>query len=115
MGRKEINVCTNLDKKCENYKIMAIMYQDVIKYIDLVNNKMTINMQDDIITRENQEYKFDLNFKNNNILIYAKKLKREFVKDIETLLIEKSNRHYLVRYRLIDDDIDNEYFLNFKK
>ena len=115
MGRREINIYTKLDKNEESYKIMAIIYKDVIKYIDLANNKMIIDMNNDIITRENMEYKFDIDLKNNSINIYAKKLRKEFNKKIETLLIDKNNREYLVRYRLVDDDMVNEYFVKFKK
>lgn len=114
MGRREISVYTKLDKSEENYKIMAIIYKDVIKYIDLANNKMIIDMDSDIITRENMEYKFEIDLKNSNINIYAKKLKKEFSKKIETLLIDKNNKEYLIRYRLIDDDMINEYFVKFK-
>ena len=115
MGRREISVYTKLDKNQENYKIMAIIYNDVIKYIDSANNKMIVDMNSDIITRENMEYKFDIDLKNNNIHIYAKKLKKEFNKKIETLLIDKSSREYLIRYRLIDDNMINEYYVKFKK
>ena len=114
MGRREISVYTKFDDNQENYKIMAIIYKDVIKYIDLTNNKMIIDMNNDIITRENMEYKFDIDLQKKMINIYAKKLKKQFNKKIDTLLVDKNNREYLVRYRLLDDDMINEYFVKFK-
>ena len=69
MERKEISVYTKLEKIEENYNIMAIKNNNVIKYIDLANNKMVIDMENDIITRENSEYEFTLDFKKNKIFI----------------------------------------------
>ena len=34
-------------------------------------------------------------------------------KSINTLLIDKTNKRFLVRYQLIDEDIINEYLINF--
>lgn len=113
MKKREIIVYTKLNNQCENYKIMAIITDDVIKYIDLVQNKMIIDMFNNIISRENREYKFDIDLNNNHIIIYVKALKKHFYKDIEVLLLEKKKKEYLVRYRLIDEDIINEYSVKF--
>ena len=113
MERKEINVYTNLNNNEQNYKIMAIINNDVIKYIDLANNKMFVDVSNDIITRENESYKFIIDLRNNDIEITHKKMKKIFNKEIKTLLIQKNKKDYLVRYQLIDDNIINEIYLKF--
>ena len=114
MERKEISVYTKLEKIEENYNIMAIKNNNVIKYIDLANNKMVIDMENDIITRENSEYEFTLDFKKNKIFIYAKKLKMDFIKEIKTLILTRKKNSYLVRYSLMEENMVNEYFVKFK-
>ena len=42
-----------------------------------------------------------------------KKLNKVFLKEINTLLISLTGKRYLVRYQLSDDNIINEYYVNF--
>ncbi len=109
----KIKVYSELDKKVENDEYLAIKNDNVIKYIDFANNKMIIDMDNDIITRENNDYLFTIDFKNNNIIINAKHLKKVFNKEIRTLKNEKTPKSYLARYKLIDEDIVNEYYIKY--
>ena len=113
MKKKEIKVYTKFDKKEDNYKILAIICDDVIKYIDLENNIMVIDMEKNILQRENIDYAYTFDFNKEEIEIKVKNLKKIFVKKIKTLLIQKSAKSYLVRYFLKDDDIVNEYYIKF--
>lgn len=108
-----IKVYSELDKKIENEEYLAIKNNNVIKYIDFANNKMIIDMDNDIITRENNDYLFTIDFRNNNIIINAKHLKKEFNKEIMTMKNEKTSKSYLARYKLIDEDIVNEYYIKY--
>jgi len=113
MERKKIKVYTNLDKVEKSYNIMAIKNNDVIKYIDLENNIMIIDMANDVIKRENQDYIFNIDFKNSMITIKVKKFNKTFDKSIKVLIIDKNNRSYLVRYILTSEEIVNEYYIEF--
>ncbi len=109
----KINVYSEMDEKIENEEYLAIKKNNVIKYIDLAENKMTIDMDNDIIIRENNDYLFTIDFNNNIISINAKKLKLDFTKDIVTIKKNKTSRSYLVRYQLVDDNIINEYYVKY--
>ena len=113
MKRTKINVFTKLNNIEENNEFLAIKDDNIIKYIDLENNKMVIDMRNNIIIRENLDYLFNLDFNNNKITITMKKLKKSLEKDIKTLVITQSLSKYLVRYLLTDENIINEYYVNF--
>lgn len=111
--KKEIKVYTKLNNVEECNLFFAIIQDDVIKYIDLENNKMTIDKEKGIIIRENREYLFTMNFKDNIIKIYAKKLKSSFDKEIKTIVLENTKKRFIVRYLLSDETIVNEYCIYF--
>ncbi len=113
MAKIKINVYTKMNKIEKNDEFLAIKDEDVIKYIDFENNKMIINMSKDAIIRENSDHIFILDFVNNNINVFVKKLKKSFDKSIKTLLVEKTKKRYLVRYLLEDENEINEYYVNF--
>lgn len=113
MERIKINVYNKLENEEETQEIYAIKEDDVIKYIDLENNKMIIDMKNNVITRENEDYLFTLDFNSNAINILIKKIKKEFIKSIKTILIDKNKKSYLVRYLLIDEKEINEYYVKF--
>ena len=113
MAKKKIKVYTELDKIKESTEFFAIIKDDVIKYIDLTNNKMIIDMQNDMITRENKDYVFVISLRLNKITVKVKKLMKHFVKEIKVLTIEKKRNSYLIRYLLYDEEIINEYYVNF--
>ncbi len=113
MERVHILVSSKLNNIDKNEEFLAIKDQDVIKYNDFENNKMTIDMQNHIIIRENNDYLFTLNFIDNKIDIYIKKLGQTVSKEIKTLLKKKSNKRYIIRYLLNDENIINEYFIKY--
>ena len=109
----KINVYSELNQIIENEQYFAIKTNNVIKYIDLTDNKMNIDMDNDIIKRENNDYIFILNFKNNLINIIMKHPEKEFIKEIKTIKLEKRHNSYLVRYKLIDENIINKYYIKY--
>lgn len=113
MKRTKINVFTKLNNIEENNEFLAIKSDNLIKYIDLENNKMIIDIKNNVIIRENDDYLFNMDFSNNKIIIKMKKLDKEFEKNIKTLVISSSSRKYLVRYLLMDENIINEYYVKF--
>jgi len=113
MKKVEISVYSNFNNIEENNAFLAIKDNKVIKYIDIENNKMSIDMENNIIVRENSDYLFNIDFNNNKIYILMKKLNKKFEKAIKTMVIEASNTKYLVRYLLIDENIINEYYVKF--
>ena len=113
MKKTEIIVFTKLDNVEENNKFLAIKDDYVIKYFDLENNKMVIDTKNNIITRENNDYLFNLDFNNNIITIKMKKLGKTFKKDIKTMVVSLKKKEYLVRYMLKDEEIINEYYVKF--
>ena len=70
-------------------------------------------MENNIIERENIDYYFKLDFNNSVINIEIKKLHKKIDKNIKVLAISLSSKRYLVRYLLSDDNIINEYYVNF--
>ena len=113
MKETNIKVYSNLNNIEENNEFLAIKDDKVIKYIDLENNKMIIDMENNIITRENIDYLFNIDFNINKIIITMKKLNKKFEKDIKTLVVSLTDSKYLVRYLLTDEDIINEYYVKF--
>ena len=113
MERKEIRVYTKMNNMETNDIFVAIKNENVIKYIDLDNNIMKIDYQNDSITRENKDYIFNIKLNENVIEIFVKKLRLKLNKDIETLLVKKAKKSYMVRYKLIDENEINEYYVNF--
>lgn len=113
MKRTQIKVYTKFGKIEESTNFYAIKDDDVIKYIDLDNNKMIINMNNYTIIKENIDYIFNLEFEKNNIVIEIKRLHRIINKSIKTLKIEKTKRSFLARYLLEDEQEINEYYIKF--
>lgn len=113
MEKIDIQIYTNLNNLEETNNLLAIKDNDVIKYNDLENNKVIVDMSKNIMTRENSDYHFTLDFSQNIIIINLKAHQKLFEKDIKILFIEKKKNSYTVRYRLIDEDIVNEYHIKF--
>ena len=113
MSKININVYTNLNNIEDNNDFLAIKKDNVIEYIDLENNKMVIDLDNDILIKENNDYCFNIDFRNEKINIKIKKLHRNMIKDIKTLNISRSKKKYSVKYLLTDDNIINEYYVNF--
>ena len=113
MKRTKINVYTKLNNIEENNEFFALKDDQFIKYIDLENNKMSIDMENNIIIRENNDYLYNLDFNFNKITITIKKLHKTFIKHIKTMVINKSSCKYLVRYLLVDENVINEYYVKF--
>lgn len=113
MAKQKIKVYTNMDNNIESNTFDAILVNNVIKYIDLVNNMFVIDCSNDILSKENNDTKIVINFKKNIISIFLKEYNKEFIKDIETMFINKEEKKYTVKYRLIDEDIINEYQIEF--
>ena len=108
-----IKVYSKLNNVEENNEFLAIKKDNVIEYIDLENNKMIVDIDKDIIERENRDYYFKMDFKDNVISIEIKKLHKKMIKDIKTLNISKEKKKYSVKYLLTDENIINEYYVNF--
>ena len=113
MKETKINVYSKLNNIEENTEFLAIMDDKIIKYIDLEDNKMIIDMENNIITRENIDYLFNLDFVNDKITITIKKINKTMIKSIKTLVIKRTNKEYLARYLLTDENIINEYYVKF--
>ena len=113
MKKTKISVFTKFNNIEETNEFLAIKSDNIIKYIDLENNKMTIDMINNVIVRENSDYVFKIDFENNKIIISLKKSNGTFEKIINTLAVSKTKSKYLVRYLLVDDDILNEYYVKF--
>ena len=113
MEKVLINVYSILNNVEENNEFFAIKDGNVIEYIDLDNNKMTIDTKNNIIIRENIDYLFKLMFDNNKIEIEIKKLHKIVIKSIKTLSISLTKRSYVVKYLLADENIINEYYVKF--
>ena len=109
----KVNVYSDLNKIQESEQYFAIKNDNVIKYIDLTDNIMNIDMDNDIIKRENSDYIFTMDFKNNVININVKHIKKDFIKDIDTIKLEKTDKSYYIKYRLLDENIINEYYLKY--
>ena len=113
MKETKIIVYTKLYNNEENNEFLAIKDDNLIKYIDLENNKMIVDMKNNIIVRENKDYLFNMDFNNNKITITMKKLGKIMEKDIKTITVSSTLSKYLVRYLLTDENIINEYYVKF--
>ena len=113
MEKVTIRVYTNLNNFEENNEFLAIKDDNLIKYTDLENNKMTIDIKNNFIIRDNSDYLFNMDFDSNKIMINVKKLNKTIIKNIKTLVIRSASKKYLVRYLLTDENIINEYYVKF--
>ena len=113
MKKREIQVFTSFNNIEENNVFLAIKSDDFIKYFDLENNKMIIDLKNKIITRENIDYLFNMDFVNNKITINMKKLNKIVEKEIKTMYITSTHKEFMVRYLLTDEKIINEYYVKF--
>ncbi len=113
MEKVTIKVYSKMNNIEENNEFLAIKDDNVIKYTDLENNKMIIDTKNNIIERENDDYLFRINLNDNIIEITVKKMNKVFNKNINTLLVSLTKKKYLIRYLLVDEEIINEYYVNF--
>ena len=113
MKKVNIKIYSFLNNIEENNEFLAIKDDNVIKYIDFSNKKMKIDMENNIIEKDNEDYLITLKFNENIIEIFSKKLKKTFYKEIETITCEYSKTKFLIRYSLIDENIINEYYVKF--
>ena len=113
MKKVRIRIYSFLNNIEENNEFLAIKSDNVIKYIDFSNNKIIIDLINNIIIKENDSYKFTLKFNDNIIEIFAKKIKKVFYKEIKTITCQSSRSKFLVRYLLNDENIINEYYVKF--
>ena len=113
MEKINIQVYTNFNNLEETNALLAIKDNDVIKYIDLENNKVIVDMKNDIMIRENIDYHFTIDFNANNVIIKLKDHNKCFDKEIKTIWIKKNKNSYNIKYVLIDDDLINEYHIKF--
>ena len=109
MSKIRINVYTNMDNKKENVLINAIKDNNVIKYIDSDYNKYVVNIEGNILIKENKDFFITIDFPNNLIKILMKEYNKEFKKEIETIELNYNNNNYFVKYKLIDEKVINEY------
>jgi hypothetical protein len=113
MKKTNIRVYSNLNNIEENNEFLDVKNNDFIKYIDLEDNKMIIDLKNNIITRENIDYLFNMDFNNNIISITMKKLNKIIEKEIKTMALVNNKKEFMVRYLLTDDEIINEYYVKF--
>lgn len=113
MAKKDIKVYTNMDNFKETNIFSAIVLDNVIKYIDLVNNKFVVNYIENILIKENDESIIKLDFNKNIISIFLKEYNKEFIKYIKTISSNFDNNIYYVKYKLIDENVINEYQIEF--
>ena len=113
MNKVTVKIYTNLDQKEETYEMLAIKDNNIIKYNDFANNKMMIDLDNNVLTRENEDFCFTLDFLKNSIVIVLKKVNKVFNKEIKTLMIERKSNAYNVKYCLVDEGSINEYYIKF--
>ena len=113
MEKINIQLYTKLNNLEKTDNLLAIKDNDVIKYNDLENNKVILDMKNDVMIRENDDYHFTIDFRTNDIVIKLKTHDKIFHKPIETLWIEHKKKSYTVRYCLVDEGIINEYHIKF--
>lgn len=113
MAKKHIKVYTKLNEIVNNEIFDAIVLNNVIKYIDLDNNKFVIDYEKNTLLKETMESVIEIDFNKNIISILIKDFNKKFYKEIKTLLINHTNNDYYVKYKLIDENIINEYHVEF--
>lgn len=113
MAKKEIKVTTFMNNYKESNRFKAIVLNNVIKYIDFVNNKFVVDLEKDLLIKENDDSFIKIDFSKNNISIFIKEYNKEFIKEIETITINKNDSIYYVKYHLIDENVVNEYQIEF--
>jgi len=116
MSKKRINIYTNMDKIINNDNFDAIVSNNVIKYIDLVNNKFVVDCNNDILIKENNDNKaLKTEFSNESeIVIDLSNTEPELTIDLNKPEEEdKSELKYMHQEIKPNEKDDSEKFLDY--
>ena len=109
MAKIKILIHTNLNNEENNEEITALIVNSVIKYIDSLNNKFLVDLNNLVLEKENTSSKIKIDFNNKKAFIYVKELRKEFVRDIDIIDTYKNQTDFFVKYKLVEENIINEY------
>lgn len=114
----KIKIKVKIKNNEQNLKnIYTAIYQkdkEIIKYQELDKTKVTLNIKDNILIRENNFMYMKYIFLNNNISIgdiLLKDINKSVKVNIKTKKIIKNSNKFLVKYELLDGNEAFEYEL----
>lgn len=112
MSKKDVCVYTNMNSIEKRQYVKAIFDINKIKYFDL-QDKFIVDFDKNMLIKENNESIIKIFFNNSNILIYVKEFNVEYEKEMELLELINNNHAFYIKYRLIDENVVNEYKIDF--
>ena len=106
---KKFNIKVNIESTETNtsYNAVAIIEEDMIKYIEIDNTNVILDIKNNILNRENEKIKMKLEFNIEEITIneiYLKDLNSTISIMVKTKEIIKRDKFYKVEYEIIDND-----------
>lgn len=109
--RIKVNI-KNEEQNIENYyKAIYIVDKKIIKYQEKDKTNVTLNINDNILVRENNKIYMQYRFIKNKITKNQLRLKdsnQEIIIDLKTLNLKKENNNFEVKYKLLGS---NDIFL----
>lgn len=114
MKKVDLNIILKNDEIEKKYNRVGIFDEksNILKYSD-ENIEYTIDFNKNVITRENNEFKMDIDCSKHNIgkiSLFYKELSKNFVMDIYIKELKNSTNIFSVKY-LINDSENVEYYV----
>ena len=109
--KKRMHIKCDLSGKARDDHIDCLFKDNIISYFD-DDYKMTIDIDNHKIYRENNDIKYEIDLKKEKIIIKYNDL--EFDKKIKILEKKINNFKFSVKYLLVDEDIINFYEIKWQ-
>lgn len=103
----KIKVTLIANKSMLETKTTAVFTKKEIIYYEKDNTKAIYNYQKDILIRDNNELYLEINFRNNEMIVFVKEINKKLKLPIKTEYIKKATNKLEIKY--INDNNINIY------
>ena len=93
-----------IELKINDYSLKTTGYlnNEILSFFDkdTNNTEIIIDLNNDILIRNNEDYKIKMNFQKKIIEYKLKKENLEFDQDINIIMLKKSKNEYIINYQI---------------
>ncbi len=107
MPKIDIKVTINNEIDQVDYKVKAIIEEDLIKYLEPDKTVTTFNYQDNTLLRENNELRMEYHFdikKHTEGFIIVKEIDKTIKVKVKTNKIERNNHNIKINFNVEEKD-----------
>lgn len=109
-----INLLNKEDKTNLKWEVLGIKRDNVILYNE-DNIKVKIDIEKNTLTRENEDYLIEIDFKNNKAFYTLKKYLTRLDLELKTKQIEINNQRIKINYIInMEKEIEYMYEINYE-